>query len=245
MPRLVRYNKILIYSPDIRHPSYLRFLLATRFWSILLPPPAVLSPSPLVLFFSLPPLLKLQSRLSPITDSSLYCPVKNGEKVHLRSPRYLMDYCWPWAAHSGSRINIRMQTASGQHTAGLNKKGVLVRRVGKRVQWIGNYWMQENGRLHRMSWGLEDRESREERRNEPVKNASSWGLLEGTGQTEEAAPGGGKYHQKAEKLLTDGLKDLEWHSKHLGFLSVSRSEFGSTMICSVFPRRGPGNRRKS
>jgi len=33
--------------------------------------------------------------------------------------------------------------------------------------------MQENGRHHRMSWGLEDRESREERRNEPVKNASS------------------------------------------------------------------------
>jgi len=56
---------------------------------------------------------------------------------------------------------------------------------------------------------------------------------------------GGKYQQRTEKLLTDGLKGIEQHSKHLGFLSVSHSEFGSTMICSVFPRRGSGNRRKS
>jgi hypothetical protein len=55
----------------------------------------------------------------------------------------------------------------------------------------------------------------------------------------------GKHGQNAEKPLPEGLKGLERHSKHVGFLSVSHSGPESTMICSVFPRRGPGNRRKS
>jgi len=68
----------------------------------------------------------------------------------------------------------------------------------------------------------------------------------GTGQTGGRQPRvGGKHQQEAEKPLPDGSKGLERHSKLSGFLSVIRSEPGSATICSVFPRRGPGNRRKS
>jgi hypothetical protein len=56
---------------------------------------------------------------------------------------------------------------------------------------------------------------------------------------------GGNHGQKTENPLPEGLKGLVHHSKHLGLLSVNHSEPVGAMICSVFPRRGPGNRSKS
>ena len=85
----------------------------------------------------------------------------------------------------------------------------------------------------------------EERRNEQVKNVSTWGSLWAPSRQRRQTHVAGKHGQKAEKHLLEGLKGLERHSKHVGFLSVSHSEPGSNVICSVFPRRGPGNRRKS
>lgn len=94
----------------------------------------ILSPSPLVLFSSTCPHHWTYNPTFPLhcpmTDSSLYCPVKIGKRVtwdHLST--------W-WTARLGqpswgTRINIRMQTASGQHITDLNRIGVFIGKLEK------------------------------------------------------------------------------------------------------------------
>ena len=116
MPRLGRYSTILTYSLAIKPPSYFQFLLATS--SCVLSPPLVFFSSSWPYFWTSTPTFLLHC---PITDSSLYWPVKMGRRFtwnHLNT--------W-WTAGLGqpswrSRINIRIRISSGQPTTGLNKK---------------------------------------------------------------------------------------------------------------------------
>jgi hypothetical protein len=69
---------------------------------------------------------------------------------------------------------------------------------------------REDRRLHRTSWGLGMK-----KRNEQVKNVSTWGSLWAPSRQRRQTHVAGKHGQKAEKPLPEGLKGLERHSKHV------------------------------
>ena len=100
-----------------------------------------------------------------------------------------------------------------------------MRELEWRMQGMGNYWIQEGMGDFTGHPGAQGKESPdEERRNEQVKNVSTWGSLWAPSRQRRQTHVAGKHGQNAEKPLPEGLKGLERHSKHVGFLSVSHSE---------------------